>query len=83
MGARERFDGRNTACAFGGIACGYQLSDVPTDIDLLIVDGPPWAIHPYVRGAAASLFARIRPGGRVLLDDAARPGEQPPPPGRG
>ena len=41
---------------------------MPTDIDLLIVDGPPWAIHPYVRGAAASLFPRIRPGGRVLLD---------------
>lgn len=54
----------------------YQLSDVPADIDLLIVDGPPWAIHPYVRGAAASLFPRIRPGGRVLLDDAARPGER-------
>ena len=54
----------------------YQLTDVPTDIDLLIVDGPPWAIHPHVRGAAASLFPRIRPGGRVLLDDAARPGER-------
>lgn len=54
----------------------YQLSDVPNEIDLLIVDGPPWAIHPHVRGAAASLFPRIRPGGRVLLDDAARPGER-------
>jgi predicted O-methyltransferase YrrM len=54
----------------------YQLSDVPSDIDLLIVDGPPWAIHPHVRGAASSLFPLIRPGGRVLLDDAARPGER-------
>jgi predicted O-methyltransferase YrrM len=54
----------------------YQLSDVPNEIDLLIVDGPPWAIHPHVRGGAASLFPLIRPGGRVLLDDAARPGER-------
>jgi hypothetical protein len=54
----------------------YQLTDVPTEIDLLIVDGPPWAIHPHVRGAAASLFPSLRPGGRVLLDDAARPGER-------
>lgn len=54
----------------------YQLKDLPNEIDLLIVDGPPWAIHPHVRGAAASLFPRIRPGGRVLLDDAARPGER-------
>lgn len=60
----------------GWLGHWYQLTDVPTDIDLLIVDGPPWAIHPHVRGAAASLFPRIRPGGRVLLDDAARPGER-------
>jgi predicted O-methyltransferase YrrM len=54
----------------------YQLSDIPAEIDLLIVDGPPWALHPHVRGAAASLFPHLRPGGRVLLDDAARPGER-------
>ena len=54
----------------------YQLSDVPAEIDLLIVDGPPWAIHPNVRGSAASLFPRLRRGGIVLLDDAARLGER-------
>ncbi len=54
----------------------YQLSDLPDTIDLLIIDGPPWAIHPHVRGAAASLFGRLRPGGMILLDDAARPGER-------
>jgi hypothetical protein len=54
----------------------YQLSDVPTETALRIVDGPPWAIHPHVRGAAASLFQLIRPGGKVLMDDAARPGER-------
>lgn len=54
----------------------YQLSGVPAEIDLLIVDGPPWAIHPHVRGAAASLFPKLRRGGTVLLDDAARLGER-------
>ncbi len=54
----------------------YQLSNIPDRIDLLIIDGPPWAIHPHVRGSAASLFGRVRPGGMILLDDAARPGER-------
>jgi predicted O-methyltransferase YrrM len=54
----------------------YQLQNVPPHIDLLVIDGPPWAIHPHVRGAADSLFDRITLGGRVLLDDAARLGER-------
>ncbi|MEQ5788740.1 class I SAM-dependent methyltransferase [Erythrobacter sp. NFXS35] len=54
----------------------YELHGVPAQIDLLIIDGPPWAVHPFVRGAAESLFDRLSPGGMVLLDDAARPGER-------
>lgn len=54
----------------------YQLSGLPERIDLLVIDGPPWTIHPYVRGAAESLFDRIPPGGVVMLDDGARPGER-------
>lgn len=54
----------------------YSLSDVPESIDLLIIDGPPWVVHPYVRGAADILFERLSPGGMVLLDDAGRPGER-------
>lgn len=54
----------------------YQLSGLPDQIDLLVIDGPPWTIHPYVRGAAESLFDRIAPGGVVMLDDGARPGER-------
>lgn len=54
----------------------YDLHHLPERIDLLIVDGPPWTVHPFVRGAAAHLFDRIPPGGIVLLDDAARPGER-------
>lgn len=54
----------------------YQLSDLPTDIGLLVIDGPPWALHPLVRGAAESLFPRLTDGAMILLDDAARPGER-------
>ncbi|MHB9878972.1 class I SAM-dependent methyltransferase [Pacificimonas sp. ICDLI1SI03] len=54
----------------------YDLSGVPDKIDLLIVDGPPWTVHPYVRGAAEQLFDRLAPDGTLLLDDAARPGER-------
>ena len=54
----------------------YDLTDVPPLIDMLIIDGPPWAVHPFARGIAERLFERVVPGGVVLLDDAARPGEQ-------
>ena len=64
----------NPAPGWGGH--WYQLCDVPATIDLLVIDGPPWAIHPFVRGSAESLFARLTTGATILLDDAARPGEQ-------
>lgn len=54
----------------------YAVHDVPAAIDLLVIDGPPWTVHPLVRGAADCLFHRIVPGGMVLLDDGARPGER-------
>lgn len=54
----------------------YELGNVPEQIDLIIIDGPPWAVHPFVRGAAEVLFERLAPGGIILLDDAARPGER-------
>ncbi len=54
----------------------YDLGDVPAVIDLLVIDGPPWVVHPFVRGIAERLFDRISPGGVILLDDAARPGER-------
>jgi len=54
----------------------YRLDRLPERIDLLLIDGPPWTIHPYVRGAAEILFDRIAPGGVVMLDDGARPGER-------
>jgi hypothetical protein len=54
----------------------YRLDDLPERIDLLIIDGPPWTVHPFVRGTAETLFDRLSPAGMILLDDAARPGER-------
>tara|TARA_R110000824_G_scaffold37555_1_gene115573 strand:+ start:455 stop:1252 length:798 start_codon:yes stop_codon:yes gene_type:complete len=54
----------------------YDLHDIPPTIDLLIIDGPPWAVHPFARGIAERLFERMSPQGVILLDDAARPGER-------
>ena len=54
----------------------YDLAAVPAEIDLLVIDGPPWTLSPFVRGRAEILFDRIVPGGMILLDDAARPGER-------
>jgi predicted O-methyltransferase YrrM len=54
----------------------YDLNGVPPEIDLLVIDGPPWVLNPFIRGRAEQLFDRIVPGGIVLLDDAARPGER-------
>ncbi len=54
----------------------YDAPKLPDRIDLLVVDGPPWTIHPLIRGSAENLFARIQPGGAIVLDDAARPGER-------
>lgn len=54
----------------------YDHGPLPNGIDLMLIDGPPWSIHPFTRGAAASLFDHIAPGGAVMLDDGARPGER-------
>lgn len=54
----------------------YDLSHVPATIDLLVIDGPPWVLNPFIRGRSEELFGRMAPGGMVLLDDAARPGER-------
>ncbi|HEV2865408.1 MAG TPA: class I SAM-dependent methyltransferase [Allosphingosinicella sp.] len=54
----------------------YDHGPLPDDIGLMVVDGPPWSIHPMTRGAAETVFGHIAPGGTVMLDDAARPGER-------
>ena len=54
----------------------YDHGRLPDRIDLLVIDGPPWTVHPLTRGSAATVFDRIAPGGSIMLDDAARPGER-------
>jgi predicted O-methyltransferase YrrM len=54
----------------------YDHEPLPDRIDFMLIDGPPWSIHPFTRGAAATLFGRVPIGGVVMLDDAARPGER-------
>lgn len=54
----------------------YDHEPIPDVIDFMLIDGPPWSIHPFTRGAAGTLFGRITPGGKVMLDDGARPGER-------
>jgi predicted O-methyltransferase YrrM len=54
----------------------YDHGPLPDQVDLMLIDGPPWTIHPFTRGAASTLFDRIAPGGTVMLDDGARPGER-------
>lgn len=54
----------------------YNTGRIEPGIDLLVVDGPPWTLHPFTRGAAEALFQLLSPRAIVLLDDAARPGER-------
>lgn len=57
----------------------YDHGELPDGIDLLVIDGPPaWREEQAEsRGSAApAAFAKLAPGGIVLLDDAARPGER-------
>lgn len=54
----------------------YDLHGIPDCIDLLLIDGPPWALGPTIREGASRLFSRVPVGGIVMLDDAARPGER-------
>ena len=54
----------------------YDHGALPSEIDLLVIDGPPWTIHPFTRGAAETLFDLLAPGGTIIIDDAARPGER-------
>jgi predicted O-methyltransferase YrrM len=54
----------------------YATGELPGSIDLLLVDGPHWGVHPFARGAAETLFHRLPVGGVVMLDDGARPGER-------
>lgn len=65
-----------TGASGGWPGLWYDHGPLPDNIDLILIDGPPWTIHPRTRGAAEIVFGQLSPGGMVLLDDAARPGER-------
>ncbi|MDG2002256.1 MAG: class I SAM-dependent methyltransferase [Novosphingobium sp.] len=65
-----------TSCLPGTPGPWYSLSRLPETIDMLVIDGPPWTVHPFIRRRAEALFDRIAPGGIVMMDDANRPGER-------
>jgi predicted O-methyltransferase YrrM len=65
---------RPSPCGWPGL--WYDHGELPEQIDFLLIDGPPWTIHPLTRGSAETVFDRIAPGGTIMLDDAARPGER-------
>lgn len=68
---------RPGANGYGG--SWYDHGELPDRIDLLVIDGPPaWReAEAESRGSAApAAFPKLAPGGAVLLDDAARPGER-------
>jgi predicted O-methyltransferase YrrM len=47
------------------------------NVDLVIVDGPPRSYGAEVRyPGIAKMLNKLSPGGTIILDDAARPGEQ-------
>ena len=55
------------------------LADLPGDIDLLVVDGPPGNLPGMEQGRAPALPAlrgKLAPTALVVLDDVHRPGEQ-------
>lgn len=57
----------------------YDLAglEMLEDVDLVIVDGPPKAFGDEVRFPGGDLMvSKLRSGGSIIFDDAARPGEQ-------
>nr|WP_291512768.1 class I SAM-dependent methyltransferase [Abyssibacter sp.] len=58
--------------------CWYTMNPLAdiADIDLLVVDGPPWGLDGSTRAPAEQLFERLSNGAWILVDDANRDAEQ-------
>lgn len=55
----------------------YDISGLPDQIDLLVIDGPPKNTQVQARYPAVPvLLSKLSPQARVVLDDAARPDEK-------
>lgn len=67
----------NDSATYGYAGKFYASPDLPTAIDLLVIDGPPAWLTAGTRGAAAPVaFPKLAPGGMIILDDADRDGER-------
>jgi len=55
----------------------FSAADIPDEIDLIIIDGPPKRLQKHARYPALPLLIdKLSPGGQLLLDDADRKQEQ-------
>jgi predicted O-methyltransferase YrrM len=55
----------------------FKGADLPDEIDLIVIDGPPSDLQKKARYPALPLLIdRLKVGGLLLLDDAARGGER-------
>lgn len=55
----------------------YEHSEVPSGIDMLVIDGPPISTQPLARFPAVPLLlGRMSKSSHVILDDANRPDER-------
>ena len=56
----------------------YDLSGLKVDeADLIVIDGPPMDTAPLARyPAGPKLLPKLRPGGKLFLDDSSRPEER-------
>lgn len=57
----------------------YDLgfAELPQNLDLVLVDGPPGATGRHARYPAGPILgSRVRPGGLIMVDDADRPDER-------
>lgn len=68
------------ACALDGHTTewyGIEALDLPTGVDLLLVDGPPESTGPEARYPAVPMLAdRLATGAMIVLDDGYRPAER-------
>jgi predicted O-methyltransferase YrrM len=55
----------------------FEKCDLPEDIDLIVIDGPPSGLQKKARYPALPLLiGKLKVGGLLMLDDAARGGER-------
>lgn len=66
-----------SAGPWGFVGKWYGVDELPQNIDLAVVDGPPAYFAPETRGGAGpAVIPNLAPDGLIVLDDAKRAGER-------